>query len=39
MAPNNNIWRVAKAAHLFVKLNMAAVVGLAALVRGRAVWR
>jgi hypothetical protein len=36
---NNSILRVAKAAHLFVKLNMAAVAGLAALVRGRAVWR
>lgn len=39
MVQNNGIWRVAKAAHLFVKLNIAAVAGLAAIVRGRAVWR
>jgi hypothetical protein len=39
MMRNNSIWRVARAAHLFVKLNMAAVAGLAAIVRGRAVWR
>ena len=39
MMRNGSIWRVAKAAHLFVRLNIAAVAGLAAIVRGRAVWR
>jgi hypothetical protein len=36
---SRNLASVAKAAYLFLRMNAAAVAGLAAVVRGRTLWR